>query len=58
MSDASYGYHARQRTPSTQPIAYLVVSVKDLRGLQHLDLVARPDRAAFDYPRTDTTTTL
>src|SRR3712207_2941586 len=29
-----------------------------LSGLQHLNLVAHPDRAVFDHPRADTTTTL
>src|SRR3712207_3284478 len=29
-----------------------------LSGLQHLNHVAHPDRAVFDYPRADTTTTL
>src|SRR3712207_5383048 len=29
-----------------------------LIGLQHLNLVAHPERAVFDYPRADTTTTL
>ena len=28
-----------------------------LGGLQHLNLIAHPDRAAFDHPRTDATTT-
>src|SRR5918993_2382103 len=46
------------RAPSSQPIAYLVVSVKALRKLQQLNLVAYPDRAVFYYPRADTTATL
>jgi hypothetical protein len=29
-----------------------------LSVLQHLNLVAHPDRAVFDYPRADTTATL
>src|SRR3954469_10019261 len=29
-----------------------------LNRLQHLNLVAHPDRAVFDYPRADTTATL
>src|SRR5215204_2285812 len=52
------GYLALRRTPSTQPIACPVASSDVSGGLQHLNLFSHPDRAVFDYPCADATTTL
>ena len=52
------GYRDRQRTLSYATSRPPCASLDTPQGLWQLDFIAYPDRAAFGYPRANTTATL